>query len=142
MSNEANRITGANFVAVFATIALPMFLAVVDQTIVSTALPSIAVKLGGAERVSWVVVAYLVATSIAAPVYGQLRDAHGSKRMMLIALAIFIAASVLCAASQSIEMLVCARVLQGLGGGGLMTLSQARIGEAIPPRDRARYQGY
>ena len=121
---------------------LPMFLAVVDQTIVATALPAIAASLGGVERVSWVVVAYLVAGTIAAPVYGQLRDVYGGKRMMFVALGIFLAASVMCAMSTSIEMLAAARILQGLGGGGLMTLSQALIGETIPPRERARYQGY
>jgi EmrB/QacA subfamily drug resistance transporter len=131
-----------NLLTVFPSIMLPMFLAVVDQTIVATALPAVAAELGNVEHVSWVVVSYLVATTIAAPVYGQLRDVIGSKPMMFIALGIFIGASLLCAISTSIPMLTGARVLQGLGGGGLMTLSQAMIGEAIPPRDRARYQGY
>ena len=128
--------------AVLASIMLPVFLAVVDQTIVSTALPSMAATLGGVERVSWVVVAYLIATTIAAPIYGQMRDIYGGRRLMIIALVVFMSASLVCAVSTSMEMLAVARVLQGLGGGGLMTLSQARIGEAIPPRDRARYQGY
>jgi EmrB/QacA subfamily drug resistance transporter len=134
--------TGRLFLSVFPSIMLPMFLAVVDQTIVSTALPAIAAALGSVERVSWIVVAYLLAATIAAPVYGQLRDVWGGKRMMFVSLGIFLAASLLCAASTSVEMLSLARVLQGLGGGGLMTLSQALIGEAIPPRERARYQGY
>ena len=133
---------GQLFRTVFPSIMLPMFLAVVDQTIVATALPSIAASLGSVERVSWVVVGYLVATTIAAPVYGQLRDVYGSKRMMFIALAIFIVSSLLCAVATSVEMLTIGRILQGLGGGGLMTLSQALIGETIPPRERARYQGY
>jgi EmrB/QacA subfamily drug resistance transporter len=133
---------GRLFLTVFPSIMLPMFLAVVDQTIVSTALPAIAATLGGVERVSWVVVSYLVAGTIAAPVYGQLRDMYGSKPMLYVALAIFLVASLLCAVSANIEMLSLARVLQGLGGGGLMTLSQALIGETIPPRERARYQGY
>ena len=94
------------------------------------------------ERVSWVVVSYLIAGTIAAPVYGQLRDVYGGKRVMFAALGVFLAGSVLCAASTSVEMLALARVLQGLGGGGLMTLSQALIGETVPPRERARYQGY
>jgi MFS family permease len=115
---------------------------VVDQTIVATALPAIAATLGGVERVSWVVLAYLVATTIAAPVYGQLRDVYSGNRMMFIALSMFVASSLLCAHAGSIEMLAFGRVLQGLGGGGLMTLSQALIGETIPPRERARYQGY
>jgi EmrB/QacA subfamily drug resistance transporter len=134
--------TGRLFLTVFPSIMLPMFLAVVDQTIVATALPAIVAQLGGVERVSWVVISYLVAGTIAAPVYGQLRDVYGGKRMMFVALGIFLVASLLCAVSTSIEMLAAARVLQGLGGGGLMTLSQALIGETIPPRERARYQGY
>ena len=89
----------------FPPIMLPMFLAVVDQTIVATALPAIAASLGGVERVSWVVVAYLVAGTVAAPVYGQLRDVYGGKRMMLVALGMFLVASLLCAVATSVEML-------------------------------------
>ena len=133
---------GQLFRTVFPSIMLPMFLAVVDQTIVATALPSIAASLGNVGRISWVVVGYLVATTVAAPVYGQLRDVYGSKRMMFIALAIFIASSLFCTLATSVEMLTIGRIIQGLGGGGLMTLSQALIGETIPPRERARYQGY
>jgi MFS family permease len=130
------------FLSVFPSVMLPMFLAIVDQTMVSTALPAIAASLGSVERVSWVVVAYLVAGTVAAPVYGQLRDVYGGKRMMFVALGVYLAGAVSCAVSQSVEMLALARVLHGLGGGGLMTLSQALIGETVPPRDRARYQGY
>jgi EmrB/QacA subfamily drug resistance transporter len=130
------------FFRVFPSIMLPMFLAVVDQTIVATALPAIAATLGQIGRASWVVIGYLISTTVAAPVYGQLGDEFGRKRMMFIALAVFMSASVLCAVSQSIEMLTAARILQGLGGGGLMTLSQALIGETIPARERGRYQGY
>ncbi len=86
--------TGHLFLKVFPSIMLPMFLAIVDQTIVATALPAIAASLGSVERVSWVVVAYLVAGTIAAPVYGQLRDVYGGKRMMFVALGIFLVASV------------------------------------------------
>ena len=132
----------AVFLRVFPCIVLPMFLAALDSTIVATALPAMAGSLGEVERISWVVVSYLVATTIAAPVYGKLGDALGRKPMMLVALGVFVAASVLCAASTSIIGITAARVLQGLGGGGLMTLSQALIGEVIPPRERARYQGY
>jgi len=121
---------------------LPMFLAVVDQTIVATALPAIAASTGQVERASWIVVSYLIAATIAAPIYGQLGDSLGRRRLMFAALAVFILASLLCAASPTVELLTLARVLQGLGGGGLMTLSQALVGEAIPPRERARYQGY
>ena len=121
---------------------LPMFLAMMDQTIIATALPAVAVDLGNVERVSWVVVSYLIATTIAAPVYGRLGDLLGRRRLMFVALAVFMTASVLCALATSIEFLTVARALQGLGGGGLMTLSQALIGETVPPRERARYQGY
>lgn len=131
-----------NFAAVFPSVMLPMFLAVADQTIVAAALPAIASDLGSVERVSWVVIAYLVSTTIAAPIYGQLRDVLGSRSMMLLALAVFMGASILCALSVSLEMLAFCRVLQGLGGGGLMTISQALIGESVAPRERAKYQGW
>jgi EmrB/QacA subfamily drug resistance transporter len=130
------------FLAVFPSIMLPMFLAVVDQTIVATALPAIAAATGEVERASWVVVSYLIAATVAAPIYGRLGDSFGRRRVMYYALALFITASVLCAAASTVLWLTAARVLQGLGGGGLMTLSQALVGEAIPPRERARYQGY
>ncbi len=130
------------FFTVFPSIMLPMFLAVADQTIVATALPAIASNLGEIQRASWVVVSYLIANTIAAPVYGRLGDTFGRRPMMLAALTIFMLGSVLCALSPNIEWLTAFRVVQGFGGGGLMTLSQALIGEAIPPRERGRYQGY
>ena len=130
------------FLTVFPSIMLPMFLAVADQTIVATALPTIASDLGEIQRASWVVVSYLIANTIAAPVYGRLGDTFGRRAMMILALAIFMVGSVACALSPNIEWLTAFRVLQGFGGGGLMTLSQALIGEAVPPRERGRYQGY
>jgi EmrB/QacA subfamily drug resistance transporter len=131
-----------SFFRIFPSIMLPMFLAAVDQTIVATALPAIAASTGEVERASWIVVSYLIASTVAAPVYGRLGDEYGRRRLMIVGLCVFIAASLLCALCTSIEALTAARVLQGLGGGGLMTLSQALVGEAIPPRERARYQGY
>jgi EmrB/QacA subfamily drug resistance transporter len=130
------------FWTVFPSVMLPMFLAVADQTIVATALPAITADLGGVERISWVVVSYLIANTIAAPVYGRLGDSFGRRPMILAGLVLFMAGSVLCAVSPSIELLTAARVLQGFGGGGLMTLSQALVSETIPPRERGRYQGY
>ncbi len=130
------------FFRVFPSICLPMFLAAVDATIVATALPAIAGTLGDVERISWVVVAYLMATTIAAPVYGRLGDALGRKRLMFVALGMFMLASFLCAVAPTLLALVAARLLQGFGGGGLMTLSQALVGESVPPRERGRYQGY
>jgi EmrB/QacA subfamily drug resistance transporter len=130
------------FLTIFPSIMLPMFLAVADQTIVATALPTIASNLGEIERASWVVVSYLIANTIAAPVYGRLGDTFGRRSMMIVALTIFMVGSVLCAISPNIEWMTVFRVIQGFGGGGLMTLSQALIGETIPPRERGRYQGY
>ena len=139
---SAPRSAGAQFLMVFPPIMLPMFMAVADQTIVATALPAIASSLGEIERVSWVVVSYLIANTIAAPVYGRLGDTFGRRAMMFVALTIFMLGSVLCALAPNITLLTLFRVLQGFGGGGLMTLSQALIGEAVPPRERGRYQGY
>lgn len=134
--------SGSLFFRVFPSLMLPMFLGVVDQTIVATALPAISADLGDVERISWVVVAYLITNTIAAPVYGRLGDMLGRKKMMFVALGVMVVASLLCAMATSILTLTAARVLQGLGGGGLMTLSHALIGEVVPPRERARYQGY
>ena len=119
-----------------------MFLAAADQTILASALPTIGSGLGGLEYVSWVVVAYLLAATIAAPLYGHLGDRFGRKRMLLIALSVFTVASAACAAAPTLLTLVVARAVQGLGGGGLMTLAQALIGEHVPPRERGRFQGY
>ena len=132
----------ALFFRLFPSIMLPMFLAALDQTIVATALPAIAGSLGQVERVSWVVISYLVAATIAAPVYGRLGDALGRRRMLLTALGVFLAASAACTLAPNILFLTAARVLQGMGGGGLMTTCQALVGEVVPPRERGRYQGY
>jgi EmrB/QacA subfamily drug resistance transporter len=142
MESAGKPASRALFWTVFPSIMLPMFLAVADQTIVATALPAMASDLGKVERVSWVVVSYLIANTIAAPVYGRLGDSFGRRLMMLTALILFIVGSVLCALAPNIEILTATRILQGFGGGGLMTLSQALVGETIPPRERGRYQGY
>mgnify|MGYP000687030338 CR=1 FL=1 len=131
-----------NFLTLFPSIMLPMFLATVDSTIVAAALPAIAGDLGDPEQISWVVIAYLIAATVASPVYGRLGDIFGRKRLMAAALVLVMSASILCGLAANATWLVAARVLQGLGGGGLMTLSQALVGETVPPRDRARYQGF
>src|SRR5690349_24908697 len=102
-----------SFFAVFPAIMLPMFLAVVDQTIVATALPAIVASTGQVERASWIVVAYLIAATIAAPIYGRLGDAFDRRRMMYVALAIMIFASLVCAAAPNIEIPTLGRALQG-----------------------------
>ncbi len=133
---------GKLFFRVFPSIMLPMFLASVDATIVAAALPAIAAEMGEVERVSWIVVAFLVAATIAAPVYRKLGDVIGRRRMLLVALGINLVAYVLCATATSVTMLVLARVVHGFGAGGLMTLAHALIAESVPPRERGRYQGY
>lgn len=128
------------FMRAFPAIALVIFIAAVDQTIVATALPAIAAEMGGLERTSWILVAYLVAATCAAPVFGQLGDAFGRKRLLFVALAIFFAGCAGCAVAPNLPVLVAARIVQGFGGGALLTLAQALIGEAVPPRERGRYQ--
>lgn len=134
--------TPAMFRAVFPSVMLPMFMAVGDQTIVSSALPAIAASLGEVERVSWAVVAYLVSATIAAPLYGYLGDSFGRRKLMFVALGVFMTGALLCALSPSALWLTAARAFQGFGGGGLMSLSQALVGEVVPPRQRGHYQGY
>ena len=115
------------FFRVFPAAGLAMFGAALDQTVVASALPAIARSLGGVDRISWVVVAYLVATTVAAPVYGRLGDALGRGRMLLVALGMYGFGAVLCALAPSLDMLALARMVQGFGGGGLISLSVALI---------------
>ena len=119
-----------------------MFMAAVDQTLLATATPAIAATLGGLRDTSWIAVGYLLASATIVPVYGRLGDLRGRREMLLVALTIFTAGSLACGVAQSLPQLVAARIVQGLGGGGLMVLSQALIGELVPPRERPRFQGY
>ncbi len=126
----------------FAAIVLAMLPAVLDQTILATALPVIAGDLGAVTDVSWVVTAYVVAAAATTPLWGKLGDRHGRKLMLEIALTAFISASALCAAAQDITQLIVLRSIQGVAAGGLMTLAMAAIGDLVAPRERGRYQGY
>ncbi|MGK7866302.1 MFS transporter [Falsiroseomonas sp. E2-1-a20] len=130
------------FFRVFPAVALAMFGAALDQTIVAAALPAIARSLGDVERISWIVVLYLVANTVAAPVYGRLGDAFGRQRMLLVALAVYATGATLCAFAGSLTTLAAARVVQGFGGGGLISLSVALIAEVVPARERGRFQAY
>ncbi len=130
------------FRSIFYNVAPAMFLGTLDQTIVAAALPAVAASLGNFIHIAWVVTAYLLAATIAAPVYGRLGDAFGHKRAMIWALGFFVAGSIACTLAPTFLALVAGRFLQGLGGGGLMTLAQALIGEAVPARDRGRFQGW
>lgn len=130
------------FFRVFPAVALAMFGAALDQTIVAAALPAIARALGDVERVSWVVVAYLVANTVAAPVYGRLGDAFGRRQMLLVALGVYAIGACLCALAPTLGTLAAARLVQGFGGGGLIALSVALIAEVVPPRERGRFQAW
>jgi EmrB/QacA subfamily drug resistance transporter len=126
----------------FAAVMLPMFVAAVDQTLLATATPHISRELGGLAESAWIAVGYLLASVITVPLYGQLGDALGRRRMLRRAIQLFTLGSLGCALAPTLALLIAARVLQGFGGGGLMSLSQALIGEVLPPQQRARYQGY
>ena len=130
------------FLAAFPAIALAIFTGAVDQTITATALPAIARHFGVVERISWVVVAYLIAATVAAPVFGRLGDARGRKPMLLLGFVLQGAGALACALAPSFEALLLGRVLQGLGGGALLTMAMAVLGETLPPRERGRFQGY
>jgi EmrB/QacA subfamily drug resistance transporter len=127
---------------IFAALMLVLLLASLDQTIVSTALPTIVGDLGGLSHLSWVVTAYLLAATIAGPLYGKLGDLYGRKKVLQTAIAIFLVGSALCGISQSMFELIAFRTLQGLGAGGLMVVTLAVIGDVIAPSERGKYQGY
>jgi EmrB/QacA subfamily drug resistance transporter len=123
-------------------ILLAMFLGALDQTIIATALPTIGRELSDVENLSWVVTAYLLTATAATPLYGKLSDIHGRRAMLLVAIAVFVAASALCALAPNMTVLVVGRALQGLGGGGLLSLAQVIVGDVVAPLERGRYQGY
>jgi EmrB/QacA subfamily drug resistance transporter len=127
---------------IFISLLLVLLLAALDQTIVSTALPTIVGDLGGIQHLSWVVTAYLLASTISGPLYGKLGDLYGRKKLLQAAIVIFLVGSALCGASQNMSELIAFRALQGLGGGGLLVTTIAVVGDIIPPRERGRYQGF
>jgi EmrB/QacA subfamily drug resistance transporter len=127
---------------VFSGIMLGMLLAAIDQTIVATALPTITGELGGLDHLAWVVTAYLLAETVATPVYGKLGDLYGRKRLFQSAIVVFLGGSVLSGIATSMGMLIVFRAVQGVGAGGLIVLAQALIGDIISPRERGRYMGY
>ncbi len=126
---------------IFVAIVLGMLLAALDQTIVATALPTIVANLGDAGHQSWVVTGYLLASTIVTALVGKLGDSFGRKRVFQGAIVFFVVGSVLCGLAQSMAMLVAARALQGIGGGGITVTASALIGEVVPLRERGRYQG-
>jgi EmrB/QacA subfamily drug resistance transporter len=121
---------------------MAVFLSALDQTIVAVSMPAISAQFHDFDLLAWVISAYMVALTVAVPIYGKLGDLYGRRRLMLFGLATFTLASLFCALAQSMEQLVLARVLQGIGAGGMVSVSQAIIGDIVPPRERGRYQGY
>jgi EmrB/QacA subfamily drug resistance transporter len=126
---------------IFSALMLVVLLASLDQTIVSTALPTIVGDLGGLSHLSWVVTAYLLSSTITGPLYGKFGDLYGRKIVLQTAIVIFLVGSALCGLAQNMAELISFRALQGLGAGGLIVVAIAVIGDVIPPRDRGRYQG-
>ena len=126
---------------IIGALLLGMFLAALDQTIVSTALPTIVADLHGASHLAWVVVAYLLAATVSTPVWGKLGDQYGRKSFFQAAIVIFLCGSALSGLSRTMTELIAFRAVQGLGGGGLMVGAQAIVGDVVSPRERGRYQG-
>ena len=136
-----SRASQDNLLVVFGGLLLVMLLAALDSTIVATALPTIVGEFGELAHISWVVTAYLLAQTIVTPIYGKLGDLYGRKRVLQVAIVLFLIGSALCGLSRSMTHLIIFRAIQGLGGGGLMVTTQAIVGDVVPPRARGRYQG-
>lgn len=131
-----------NIAPIMFGLMLSLFLANLDQTIVATCLPTIARDLDGWELLPWIISSYLVTSTATTPIYGSLSDIYGRRTMLLASIVLFMVASVFCALAPTMPMLIAARALQGIGGGGLRALSQVVIADIIPPRFRGKYQGY
>ena len=126
---------------VILSVGLLLLLASLDQSIVSTALPRIVADLGGVEHLSWVVTAYILTSTVVAPLYGKLGDLYGRRNTIFLSVALFLLGSLACGVAGSMTQLILARALQGLGGGGLFVLALSVVGDAVPPQDRGKIQG-
>src|SRR5690349_20360444 len=127
--------------AILSGVILAMLLSSLDQTIVSTAMPTIVQELHGLEHISWVFTAYMLGSTVTVPIYGKLSDIFGRINLYLLGIFIFQAGSVLCGMSQNMTQLILFRALQGIGGGAMMVNSFAIIGDVFPPAERGKYQG-
>jgi MFS family permease len=141
LASTTGSIEHAAILRILAGIVLAMFLGALDQTIVATALPTIGHDLGNFDNLPWVVTAYLISSTAVTPLYGKLSDIHGRRAMLLASLALFVLGSVACAVAPTMLALILARGLQGVGGGGLISLAQTVIADVVAPKERARYQG-
>jgi EmrB/QacA subfamily drug resistance transporter len=126
---------------VIGSVAMLLLMAALDQTVVSTALPTIVSDLGGLEHLSWVVTAYILASTVAAPLYGKLGDIYGRRRMVFFSVALFLIGSLLCGIADSMGFLIAARAVQGLGGGGLFVLALSVVGDVLSAAERGKVQG-
>src|ERR1700719_1692857 len=135
-------LTPAEVRTILTSLMLTMFLAALDQTIVATALPTIGRQFRDVSSLSWVITAYLLASTAVAPVFGTLSDIYGRRAMIITAMSLFISGSILCALAPSMTVLIVARGLQGLGGGGILPIVQTVIADVVTPRERGQYQAY
>lgn len=138
----APHLTHRQLLVIFSGLMSGMLLAGLDGTMVATAMPTIVGELGGLDHLSWVVTAYLLAATVSTPLYGKLGDLFGRKHLFQAAIVIFLLGSVLCGIARSMPELIVFRAVQGIGGGGLIVLAQAIVGDLLSPRERGRYQGY
>ena len=134
--------THRQILVVLTGLMLGLFLAALDQTIVATALPTIVGEFGGLDHLSWVVTAYLLASTVTSPLYGKISDLYGRKVVFQTAIGLFLVGSILCGLSQNMAQLIAFRAIQGLGAGGLIVMALTIVGDVVSPRERGRYQGY
>jgi EmrB/QacA subfamily drug resistance transporter len=139
---SAAPLTPAEIRSILTGVMLAMFLAALDQTIVATALPTMGRDLGDVAHLAWIVTIYLLASTAVTPLYGKLADIHGRRVTLLAGIVVFVIGSIACALAPSLWLLVVARFVQGLGGGGLIALAQTIVGDMVPPKERGRYQVY
>ncbi len=141
-SQPAEARTHRQILVVFAGLMVAMLLPAMNMTLVATALPTIVGDLGGLSQLSWVITAYLLTSTVVVPLVGKVSDLYGRKPLFQLAIVVFALGSVLCGVASSMDQLILFRGLQGIGGGALMALTQAIIGDVVSPRQRGRYQGY
>src|SRR5262249_51869034 len=140
-AHEHSELSQRRTLIIIGALLLGMLLAALDQTIVATALPTIAGDLHGLSHLSWVVTAYLLASTVPTPLWGKLGDLYGRKTFFEASIVIFLVGSALCGLAHSILVLIVFRAVQGIGGGGLLTGAQTIVADVVPPRERGRYQG-
>jgi EmrB/QacA subfamily drug resistance transporter len=141
-ADAPSRLTHPEIRRVFYGLMLGGFLSALNQTIVASALPTIGRDLNDFHNLSWVVIAYLLSSTIVAPLYGKLADVHGRRGMMMAAIGLFVVGSVMCAVAPDMATLIAGRTLQGIGGGGIVPMMQIIVADMVTPRERGRYQAY